>query len=114
MPQEGGFAGDWKLISQAVHEIILLNYHRRARLCGAHSGSRVEERQEHLLPGRQPMLDLCLSLAAPESGILSGSCASVSAQEERRGLPRERDGLEEVAAAGEGRACPDGAEPRWN
>lgn len=74
----------------------------------------MEERQEHLLPGRQPMLDLCLSLAAPESGILSGSCASVSAQEERRGLPRERDGLEEVAAAGEGRACPDGAEPRWN
>lgn len=44
VPQEGGFAGDWKLISQAVHEIIRLNYHRRARLCGAHSGSGVEWR----------------------------------------------------------------------
>lgn len=112
MPQEGGFTGDWKLISQAVHEIILLNYHRRARLCGAHSSSRVEERQEHLLPGPQPKLDLCVSLAAPESGIFSGSC--VSAQEERRGLPRERDGLEEVATADEGRARPDGAELPWN
>lgn len=39
--------------------------------------SGVEERQQHLLPGPQPMHDPSVSLAAPEKGILSGSWASL-------------------------------------
>lgn len=106
VPQEGGFAGDWKLISQAGHEIIRLNYHRRVRLCGAHSDSLVEERQQHLLPGSQPMHDPSVSQAAPESEILSESCASISAQEERRGLSG-------VGGRGEGWIGGGGSRWRW-
>lgn len=67
----------------------------------------LEERQQHLLLGQQPMPDPSVSPAAPESGILSGSRDAGGVREERRGLRRERNGLEEVAAAGEGRALPD-------
>lgn len=58
------------------------------------------------------MTPACLWLHLRKGSFLE--VGLVSAKEERRELPRERDGLEEVAAAGEGRARPDRAEPRWN
>lgn len=82
VPQEGGFTGNWKLISQAVHEvheIIRLNYHGRARLCGAHSGSLFWRRASSTYSlAHSP----CLTPACHLLHLRVGSFLEVGAQEE--------------------------------